>query len=135
MPWQSHILTDQLVNPFSTRRSRLCPPDHYWHPQIIRPSYGPGLRLQLFLFPDPSFTYSWSISLSIRPYCRTIVQSLASRNFNDPSLNFLYQNRQPGTAKNMGYRDLFLAPILSCVRSPWSNQHILKEEKSGRILA
>ena len=71
---------------------------------------------------DPSFIYSWSISLSIRSHCRTIVQSLASRNFNDPSLNFLYQNRQPGTAKNMqGYRDLFLAPILSCVRSPCSN--------------
>ena len=32
------------VNPISTRRGRLCPPYYYWHPQIFRPSYGPGLE-------------------------------------------------------------------------------------------
>ena len=29
------------VNPISTRRDRLCPPNHYWHPRIFRPSDGP----------------------------------------------------------------------------------------------
>ena len=29
------------VNLISTRRGRLCPIHHYWHPRIFRPAYGP----------------------------------------------------------------------------------------------
>ena len=46
------------VNPISTRRWRLCPTHHYWHPRIFRPSYGPAykrlldeLQLQKHGFP------------------------------------------------------------------------------------
>ena len=46
------------VNPISTRRWRLCPPHHYWHPRIFWPSYGPEykrlldeLQLQKHGFP------------------------------------------------------------------------------------
>jgi hypothetical protein len=31
------------VNPISTRGDRLCPPNYYWHTQILRPSDGPVL--------------------------------------------------------------------------------------------
>ena len=35
------------VNPISTRANRLCPPNHYWHPRIFRPSNGPMQSLVL----------------------------------------------------------------------------------------
>ena len=35
------------VNPISTRRGRLCPPNYYWDPRIFRPSYGPVMLSSL----------------------------------------------------------------------------------------
>ena len=32
-----------LLNPISTRGDKLCPPNYYWHTQILRPSDGPDL--------------------------------------------------------------------------------------------
>ena len=30
------------VNPIPTRGDRLCPPNSYWHPRILKPSDGPA---------------------------------------------------------------------------------------------
>ena len=40
------------VNPISTRKDKLCPPNNYWHTRIFRPSDGPDLlrTVAKFLF-------------------------------------------------------------------------------------